>query len=384
MRGKIKKIIFTVLTVFLLTGCSSNDNDNPEKVALAMMDILVSGNYSDAEELLYLEDGMFFSETGFENFLSDQGILSINLDDYEITDSDIETGETSKLVSIQISGTQYLKIQTVYVDGKWYVDLGDDIYDENLTIEVPHSSIVKINGVVLNYEDYATTEEVIGTPSYGSGITVTATKDVYVIDKIFEGEYTLTVECEGADDYETTIYSSISYYNAYMYDSEDYYFYYSTDRYNVFLFTDDDSGQSIDNFVESYFEDLLTSLNNDDDFSSIASYFDDDYLDEAKASYDEMIEDKEYTIITLVTTYSDYSLNSISYYDVWHHILYDDDTYIAYVDYSVKYHYYKASDYSGVKNDEYLTEEFQTVLEITDLNGTYKISGESNAFPSIG
>lgn len=367
---KISKLLCLFSFVFLLVGCS-NFNKSPESVSEEMVKRMSSGDYKNIEELLYLENNAFIDEISFENYLNKNSINIEGNKNYEVTKTQ-ENGIYT-FVYVRLDNNKGLQIKTINKEDKWYIDLGSE-FDENLIIKVPVGSTVKLNNTKLDYKKYAKVEQDSLRHNYDYSMDIDV--DVYTIPYLLSGKYMLTVENSNIKTISTEI-NSNSYY---FYDSDEDYF---ADRNNEYLLKAEPSDElktNIDNYLNNFYTNMFTSINNTSDFNLI------DSLVEEKKEYNELLDDKEDIGSYSDTIHSNFRLNNIEITDSYY---YGDNNIIVKYNMEYIYHYkftytnFMASMGDTFNEDKDVTKTISGVLQLQKDNDSYTIKSGYNIIPRI-
>lgn len=368
MKRKIKVLCLFVF-IFLLVGCS-NFNDSPESVSEEMVKRMSSGNYENIEELLDLEENAFIDEISFENYLNKNGINIKGNKNYEITKTQ-ENGNYT-FVYVKLDNNKGLQIRTVNKDDKWYIDLGNE-YDEDLVIKVPVGSTVKLNNTKLDSKKYVKVEQDSLRHNYEYSPIFEV--DVYTIPYLLSGEYMLTVENENIETISVEIESDM--YNSY--DEEDYF----ADRNNEYLLKikpNDELQNKVNTYINSFYTDMLTSINNNSDFNVI------DVLENEKKDYNKILENKEDIGSYSDKIHSDFRLNGI---EVTESYYYGDNSIIVKYNLEYTYHYkftytnFMASMGDTFNEDKDVTKTISGVLQLQKTDNSFFIKTGYNLIPNI-
>lgn len=385
---KLRGIIFCFLVIFLLTGCGSNGAKTPEDVATSMVELLSSGNYKKASELLYLEDNTFVDEKSFEQFLKSNELIIKDNKKIELAE-DGGTSEkdiTNKIVKVKIDNNKIFELNTRLKDGKWYVDIGDNNYDKDLVIQVPKGLEVKLNGVPLD-KKIAVDEKIDGKVTYNYAYEFESHFDSYKIEKILKGTYKLNVVGDMIDDVNIDINSNRNKYNETdeknkLFSTKD------TSVYRLLPKLNDSESENLDKFLREYYNTLFNEVNKDKDNNcgNLAKYIENtSVIDERFKS---LVKSKDQSNSYTIKTNSNFKLNDIEYYYKLRGSYYSDDTIIVFADIKMGYHYnfdyigFMASQSKYYKEDKDKEEKGKAVIHLKKDKAGYKIvNGAGNLVP---
>lgn len=386
---KFLKLCIMIFAFLLITGCGNNYNSSPESVAEEMVKRLIKKDYDDMEELLKLEQGSFIDEKSFENYLNENNINIPTNEDYEIV-KDNEVNGNSKTVIVKFKNST-LKINTVKENDKWYIELGEYNYDEDLIIKVPKGSIVKINDVKLDFEKYGKSEEENRHTRHGKDYYYDVVFDVYTISQLFEGEYILNVEHENIKNINHKIHSDKSEYDWSLKEEDDI-FSDKSDCYVLIPPVSDDIYDGVKNYISTYFNDLFASANEEKTFETLNAYFNnikDSDKNAFETEYNNLVKDRKQGNSYSEKFYTDFSLNNISFYEDEGIYYQDENTIIAMVSYTMKYRYvfnyigFMSSMNDTFHEDKYETKTYKGVIHLSKDKDTFKLLGGVNIIPNI-
>lgn len=290
---KYIKYLLIIISLVLITGC--NNNGSPESVAKEMAKRLSNGNYKNIEELLLTEKDVFLDEKVFKEYLDNNNIKMLGNKKIEVLkDNTNNENSNNKLVKIKIDNDYVLNINTTKVNGKWYIDIGNNFIN-NFKITVPANATVKLNGKELSkkYKEKSNEQQelqCLGLCEYASNLNINVNTDVYVIPQILNGTYKLTVDGQKGH-YETERRPSEFPLKIYLEP---------TSKYQ----------SSIKKYIENSIQDIFTSIENDKK-DNIKKYYHEKILDSVMKDYNKISAvDNNYT--TFVIYYKDIKLESLS------------------------------------------------------------------------
>ena len=386
----MKKIVmglWLVLIIFL-TGCGKNFNSSPESVAEEMAKRLSDGDYKKISELIYFEEDGFIDEVSFKNYLVDNDLVIEGNEKYKVLSVDTYSDDSSSVVKVSIDNNRILKVNTVKKDEKWYVDLGSYVYDEDLTITVPVGSTVYLNNEKLDPKLYAESSKdkfkwTIGYTPYEVDYAI----DIYAIPTLLSGEYNLRVENKNIKTVDEKIYTRKS-----QYDNDKQLFssvkglYYLKARANTSVESE------LKEFINNFYNDLFTSVENKEDFSKINKYFNKDnstlvadYEKEYKELMEDLADESTYSTFSIYNSnlkstldYSDES-SDIYYYGEDRYLIVSNRTfeYTETRKYNPKYFIDSSDRVSNEKKTGYI------LVEIKKTENGYVINGDLNLIPSV-
>ncbi len=388
---KIKYLIGVFVVVFLLTGCGSN-NSSPDKVAVEMAKRLSNGDYKNIEELLYFEDNGFIDSTSFRNYLTNNKLLIEGNKKNEFVSSVTdETGENS-VVKVSIDNNRILEVKAVKKDDNWYVNLGEENYDENLIISVPNGFNVYLNNKQLDRKIYAKNEvlEKYWTVS-NTRYDYKYSADVYTIPKLLKGTYDIKIEGNDIDTITEKIHSNINYFNSSLKDDNSY-FGTSKNVYLAYPEANTKFGDEIEKFIKEYYNDLFTNSASGQSFDSMKKYF--------NTNKEEAVTLGESKYKIFVNNLSDTSYSTFSKYKEDLKATFDFDTDAYGIYYIEKNRYivvakvdinfniitrYDTGFYSKPKDDlvNNKNDDFTVLYEVEKIDGNYVINGGVNLMPKI-
>ena len=315
-----KRIILLLVLCFIVCGCS-NFNNSPESVSKEMMKRLSNANYENIEELLYLKENAFVSDSSFKQYLERNSINLEGIKDYKYLKTEELGGNT--YVYFDLGNNKRFKINTVQNDDKWYISL-DNEYDEDLIIKVPTGAKVKLDNKILDYKKYAKTEQdsLRVNYSYSPEINV----DVYTIPYIFSGEYNLVVEIDNAEKINQTINSDKYYFSPL--ESDEKYFANRSDEYLLKMIPASEFKSSIEDYITKFYNNMFESVNNNKEFNDV------NHLEKAKKEYNKLLNSKEEIGSYSEKRRSNFRLNKINFDDIYY---YGDENII--IKYSVEFVY---------------------------------------------
>ena len=145
---KFKIFLLLIFVMCFVTGCS-NDNESAESVALAMVERLSDDDYEGIGELFYQDEDVYFDEKVFQKLIEDKKLNISGNKTMEVTEigSEItnEDGYVQSRVKILIDEDRTFNLDTIEVDGKWYV-YDESFYDNGIVVVVPDGATLKLNG----------------------------------------------------------------------------------------------------------------------------------------------------------------------------------------------------------------------------------------------
>lgn len=387
----MKKHFFAFIGIIMLMlcfGCSKNINNSPDGVALEMANILSDGNYKNVGKL-FNDNEVYIEGKSFEEYLNKNDLNIKGNKKIELVKEDTSNDATSKTVKIRIDNNKILSINTIKKDDRWYVDLGNYCYDDDLTIVVPKDSTVKLNGNKLSFDKYGETKEEERSASYGNTYKYNVKMDTYKVPKILEGKYDLTIEGKNIETVNEQITSSRS-----SYDSTDknITFIKSNNAYILLPKASKTLKEEVDKLIKEYYNAVFNNVNNDKDYSELKSYFDSSNTETTKrleTEYNKLISSKSKKKSYSEESNSEFSLDKITYYDDYGIYYYDDDHIVVLLSCTMKYRYvfnyidFMASMNDSSHKDEYKTDTEKTVLNIKKQNNKYIIEDGTTFVPSL-
>lgn len=381
----MKKIVLVLTLGFVslfIAGCSANGS--PTKVAKEMVKRLAKEDYANIEKIFYQEEGGIFDEEKFKalvekNDLNIKGNKKIEVreEGAEITNAD---GFVTSKIKIAIDNNKLFTIDTIQVDGKWYV-YEPDFYDSDITIVVPKGATVKIDDEKLGKE-YKEKKKISLTAKHPSSSYVSVKMndievDAYVLKSPLKGSYSITVEGESTIKDVIMTYSdrySISSTN-YTYESS------STDGM-IYMFdnSEETSNEKIEKFISEYMNAVSTEANTRSGFSAISKYFDLDTEDyDAEDAYDDMIYDNgDPNKVTSSTNiyYNNFKITNIEYKGFK---TYNDNNIVVKFTYTLSYKYNKKYSDGDIYNKDY-SYKYHAIAVLSKDGNTYKIKNGYNLF----
>ena len=142
--------------LFLLSGCT-NYNSSPDKVALEMVKRMSDSDYKEISELVFLPDNGFVDSSSFKRYLEDKDLLIEGNKTYGVINYNAPKKEEKNVRVTIKTDDKYINVNTIKKDKKWYVNLGNNYYDD-LVFYVPVGSKVFLNGTELVKESYKSKE----------------------------------------------------------------------------------------------------------------------------------------------------------------------------------------------------------------------------------
>lgn len=291
MRKYFKIVLLIIISVFLVTGCASNNS--PEDVAIEMVKRISNDNYEKIGDIFYQTDDTYFDDVAFEKIISDKQLNISGNSSWEvkevgseITDDD---GNTRVTVKISIDDGKVFNVDTINVDGKWYV-YDKTFYDGTLKIAVPDKATVYINGKKLP-KKYLKSEKVKARVVHPdlSSIKAVALSDVemnvYELNGVIKGKYDITVESDTT--VKDVVYSKS---DSYSISSNNYS--YSTDGDAVtYVMNVAKDTEEIKTFVNDYLEKIYSLAMAKDNFDSVSKYFykDSENFDTFKTNWNSLV-----------------------------------------------------------------------------------------------
>ena len=366
MRSNIKKIVLLFLLVlvpFLVTGCSSNGS--AEDVAVAMVKRLSNDNYKNIESIFYTEKGSYFDEEVFKEVIKEKELnisgnkkIEVKEVGSEITNTE---GNSTVEVKIGIDNNKIFTINTIEIDGKWYV------YDPNffvgdIKIVVPTGSQVSVGGKKLT-KDYLKSEEVDVDISYYVELE-DVKMDVYTLKNVMNGKYNVTIKSKEFNDIKDVVYSNSSHDDSdnYIYD----YDYEYDDDYNsksiyTYIFSPTPNGEDVKDFVKDYLNNIYSNAVSTHSYEGVSKYFN---VDEVQEDYQDLIDSVGDSSKSYYLT--DFSIKDLKYSSIKY---YNDDNIVANFSYELNY----VSNYSTSKYNK--TTDMNTILVLSkDDKGQYVIT----------
>ena len=378
------KKIFLVMTLgimsLVMAGCSANSSAT--KVAKEMVKRLGKEDYSGIEKIFYQEEGTIFDEKAFKELIEQKGLnikdnkkIEIKEEGAEITNED---GFITSKIKINIDNNKIFVIDTIEVDGKWYV-YEPDFYDKDIVIIVPDDAKVSINDVKLKKENKETRkiDVTVKHPDYSYASVKLEDVEMlaYVLKKPLKGTYSITVETDKVVKDVIMTYANRS-----EIDSTNYTYESSSEDGMTYFFNnvEETSNKDVEKFVGEYLNAMLEAGNNKSEFYSISKYYDvknGSYSFETK--YEEYIEDigdanKETTSTNRY--YDTFKLESVEYKGFK---TYNDNTIAVKLTYKVSYQYHTKYT-SGKINDKSYTDEIKGIIILSKDGKSYKITNGYN------
>ena len=384
----MKKCFFAaagIIMLMLCVGCSSNANSSPDNVALEMANILSKGDYKDVSKL-FDSDEVYIESKAFEEYLNDNDLNIKGNKKKELVKEDTSNDATSKTVKIKIDNNKILSIDTKKKNNKWYINLGNYHYDDDLTIIVPKDSTIKLNGNKLSFDKYGETKEEERSASYGSTYKYSMEMDTYTIPKILKGKYNITIEGKNIETVEEEITSSRSSNN------ESSTFIGSGRAYKLSPKASESIKDAVDKKIREYYNALFNSINGDKDYNELKSYFDssnEDTIKKLEKEYNKLLSSKSKSNSYSEETNSEFSLDKIAYYNDYGVYYYSDDHIVVLLTCTMKYRHifnytsFMASMNDNFSEDEYKTDTEKTVLNIKKQNNKYIIEDGTTFVPSL-
>lgn len=188
---KVKYIILIGIMMLCLTGCGNKLN-GAEDVAKKMAQFLIDENYESAVDLIDKKE-LYINSEILKNYVENEDIDLTGNKKLEVIHEELEENQSNRKVQIKIDNNKIFWVNTTLIDGKWYVDLDEEV--EDLKITVPKDAIVKLDNNIVS-ADYSTKDEIKNRFSYSSAdrytVNFTVITDVYTL-KVLPGEYKLDV-----------------------------------------------------------------------------------------------------------------------------------------------------------------------------------------------
>lgn len=383
MKKKYFIFIFLILVITMISGCGINNNSS-KAVANSMIERLIKNDYEDIDKLLLTDSGTYIDEISFKKYLVNKEINLSGVKDYEIVEIIPGVEEKNEQVVVKIDDSKYFKIDTQKEASNWFVKLSESDYDSNLKIEIPKGASVKLNNNKLDFKKYGKTAQSTVYPGYYGSIELEISTDVYNISRLLKNDYKLTVEFKDGKTLNTTINSDKNYfdYNSENYEPEK--FSENDDTYSISsLSVDDKLEKKIDNFLNSFYEDLFKSINSNSDFSTLKKYFDSDYIKEATKKYGESISDKiPYNNVYYKSIYSDFKFKDIEPLKDYGYVILSGNNILAYIDYSYSAYYEKYVYSSEPTLEDYKDYQEGTLIQLKKKDNNFVIVSETNMFPA--
>lgn len=376
----MKKRVFLMflMLLLLLTGCSKNFQSSPESVAKEVATRLSNGNYDNILELVNIEEKVFIDQTSFVNFLDEESLKIEGNKKVEIVKT-IKSDEDNVTVEIKIDDYKILKINTIKKENNWYVNLDKYDFAVNFIISVPTGAKVKLNDIELNFETYGSTNFLNMPYNYGDKTYSQYYEiDIYTIPKILKGNYKLQVEHNSIETVNTTI-DTNSYNNN---DSTNFYSTYLSDN-SIRARINSGVASSVKTTVNNYFNELVSAINSNDDFSTLEKYFvTNNYSVYAlKNEYNSLLGKKQKNDSGENTTFTSVTLENIKYNYDYVGLYHGGDEVVTFVEYTIKYSGVINSDNEQKVKDE--TKTYKAIIHLFKEGNLFKINDGTNLIPLI-
>lgn len=375
---KIRLIFIFCFMVLSLTGCSSNNS--AKNVAESMVKYLSQEKYEKISNLVY-QGNSYFDEEVFMQILEDNNLLipgnsKIKIKEVgkEIKDVD---GNSTIRVKIEIDNKSIYNIDTIQIDGKWYVYV-PNFYDVDIVLAVPKNSTVKLNNKKLT-DDYKITQEVsfnVQHPSISTLLNLdNVLMETYVIKNPLKGEY--SIELDGEDNITDVIYTYNDIYNV---DSSNYVYDYSDDKGVTYVFNINKEDENVKAFVDDYLEDIYSNAVLNKTIEGVEKYFDkdsDDY-DDIESDYEDAISnfgDAQSNSLPN-TYYDDFKISKLEYKGIYN---YNDDNIVVCFTYRLDYKYHKKNK-DGSNYDSDYNKTVNTIMVLKKTEKGYIIKKGHNLF----
>ena len=382
----MKKIFLVVALGFVslfAAGCSANKSASA--VAQNLVERISNGNYSKIEKIIYLEDDALFSEDNLKDLiekyeLNIKGNKTVEV--VEVSDAtQDENGHNIVTVTVLIDGDKNLTIDTIEVDGKWYV-YESVFYDTDINIVVPEGVTLEINGEKISKDkiEKITKGYKITHPGDESIFVELGDVDVdmYVLRKPLKGSYSITLK--GTETISDVIVTSTKCgdissenYNYECYENMPVFYDFKSTK----LVANDD----IKTFVKEYIVDVQNGIDEKKDFSNLKEYFSDEIAETAKNEYDlasYWLSHASYVEPLDSAYYSNYTLDSLNFIDIK---TYDDNNIVVVANYGVRY-LYNTKNPNGTVDSQSYYNTYKLLLTLRKEGNTYKITNGFNLFRS--
>jgi len=280
----------------------------------------------------------------------------------QITNSD---GYVHSDVKIEIDKDRTFNLDTIEVDGKWYV-YDESFYDGGIFLVVPEGASIKINNEKISssyIKDVDLNLTLVHPSSTKKSMSVPGIKTkAYSFEKVLKGSYDITVD--GDKVVKDVIYSysnnrkiSSSNYGYELDNGNIIYDFNNKEKNEELYIADSTLVSSAEKYVKSFYDDFVSTLKNSSGFDNMKKYFESDSktFDTVKNSYEKnsmYIYNKanpyKYTYISGYYYYGNFSNNGVAVKKVYY---LNDNIIMAAVDFKLGYTYYSNSSSSNKQSN---------------------------------
>lgn len=267
-----------------------------------------------------------------------------------------------------------IEINAIKKDDKWYVDLSDEFKNE-YSFLVPKDSEVYIENIKLNKEKYSQLKEFHYDVSYmynGTKVYM----DKYTFTTFYVDELNLKVQKDGFMSYV----GNIDYYK----DGYDNVEIRNKNYFTAILKPNNDKVKSIESFIKKYFDSVYNSINNNEKFTKIESFYKGDELKKDiqkryKEKIDGLLDETNYS----KSGTDSYKYKNIDYYEDGVYYLNNDCIIVVgTANYTYRTFYDWTSFMSSYEDEEEFKDGSSKIAIILQKdNDTYKIIDGQNLIP---
>ncbi len=378
----MKKLSIIILFILVfITGCSNGYNSSPDKLSEEMVKRLSNGDFKNIEELILTNDDVVITPNSFEQYLKEKDLYIKGNDLIEVVNYQKPTkDENTKKVVVKIDNNKAIEINTIKKDNKWFIDLGYDAYEE-LTFITPIDSIVKLDGIKLDYKKYYKILDANVKLSY-SDKNAYPKMNKYKI-KVLKYDYELSVSKDGFNTYKKTINKDTTGQENYGVRSTD-------NSFITLLEPNNNEKEKIEVFVKKYYEAMFSSINSNGNITDLKQYirsdkfedFNNDYSEKYNNKIEKLKKENSYSR----KIYDQYTYKNIGYYKDGIYYLDDNNILVAgTVDYSYhyKFEYFGVMSSFAEKNNEDKIEQksINVAMILSKDKSGYKINFGYNLIP---
>lgn len=378
----MKKLSIIILFILVfITGCSNGYNSSPDKLSEEMVKRLSNGDFKNIEELILTNDDVVITPNSFEQYLKEKDLYIKGNDLIEVVNYQKPTkDENTKKVVVKIDNNKAIEINTIKKDNKWFIDLGYDAYEE-LTFITPIDSIVKLDGIKLDYKKYSKILDANVKLSY-SDKNAYPKMNKYKI-KVLKYDYELSVSKDDFNTYKKTINKDTTGQENYGVRSTD-------NSFITLLEPNNNEKEKIEVFVKKYYEAMFSSINSNGNITDLKQYirsdkfedFNNDYSEKYNNKIEKLKKENSYSR----KIYDQYTYKNIGYYKDGIYYLDDNNILVAG---TVNYSYHYKFEYFGMmssfaeKNNEDKIEQksINVAMILSKDKSGYKINFGYNLIP---
>jgi len=260
------KLLLLWLFVLIITGCG-NMYDDPSKVATEVVKRLSNGQYNKIYELINIPENFYNNDDIFISYLEEKNLNIYGNKNQKVVNKIVTEDEA--IIEILIDDNKKITFYLVKVNGKWLVNINDDM--DEFSILVPVNASVYLNDTKIDrttYSNIISEEEEINW-GYGVSLKYTYNLDQYLLPNILDNWYNLKIELDNCE-------SEIDYIKPSLVDGK------------YILELTELEKEKIIEFVKNYYNSLFDAINKKKNFKELESYYDmqNDELERIKISFD--------------------------------------------------------------------------------------------------